>query len=330
MRTARIVGEGASYYHCMSRVIDRRMILNRDEKERFRKIMRAVADFAGIEILTYAVMTDHLHMLLYVPESEPTEEEILRRIKGLYGRVRAAELAENMKELRTEKREAEAEALLRGYRRRMGNLSEYMKMVMQRFTQSYNKRHGRRGTLWEDRFKSVLVEGKADALSMTAAYIDLNAVRAGMVKDPKEYRFCGYGEAVGGSREARRGIRHICAVLGHDGNWSGEARIYRQHLFMQAEAHTKKGCAVSREKIAEVLESGGKLSKAELLRCRVRYFSDGVVLGGKGFVEDVYRKHRHEFGLRRQTGARRPKYGEWGGLCTMRDLRLDPVTLSAA
>jgi putative transposase len=39
------------------------------------------------------------------------------------------------------------------------------------------------------------MEGTADALSTMAAYVDLNAVRAGIVEDPKDYRFCGYGEA---------------------------------------------------------------------------------------------------------------------------------------
>ena len=60
MRSARIVGRGAAYYHCMTRVIERKMLLNKGEKERFRKIMRKVAAFAGIEILTYATLSNHL------------------------------------------------------------------------------------------------------------------------------------------------------------------------------------------------------------------------------------------------------------------------------
>jgi hypothetical protein len=52
------------------------------------------------------------------------------------------------------------------------------------------------GTLWEGRFKSVLVEGTGQTLSTMAAYIDLNPVRAGIVKDPADYRWSGYAEAV--------------------------------------------------------------------------------------------------------------------------------------
>ena len=329
MRTARIIGNGASYYHCMSRIIQGQMLLNDSEKERFRKIVRAVAAFSGVEVLTYALMTNHLHLLLMVPEKcEIAEKEVLKRINGLYGRVRAATVAMQLRDLREEDREDEAQELLASYTYRMNDLSQFMKMVMQRFTMSYNSRHNRRGHLWEQRFKSVLVEGKRDALSTMAAYIDLNPVRAGLVKDPKSYRFCGYGEAVGGNSEARRGMKHICRVLGHEGNWSSNSGVYRKHLYMQANDHQKSGSIIDRKKIQKVLDKGGRLSKGELLQCRVRYLSDGVVLGGKAFVEDIFQKNRAEFGLKRQTGARKPRYGQWDGLFTMRDLRLKPVSLS--
>lgn len=138
------------------------------------------------------------------------------------------------------------------------------------------------------------------------------------------------GEAVAGGQEARRGMAHIAEILGHSGEWAMLSRTYRKVLFMHAGTHTQKGRTIREEQIEKVLEAGGKLSKAELLHCKVRYFSDGVVLGSKAFVEDVFQSHREEFGLKRKTGARKPKHGQWGELCTMRDLRLDPVTLSKA
>ena len=48
MRTARIVEEGAAYYHVMSRVVDRRRVFSSNwEREGFRKIMRAVEAFCA-------------------------------------------------------------------------------------------------------------------------------------------------------------------------------------------------------------------------------------------------------------------------------------------
>jgi len=171
------------------------------------------------------------------------------------------------------------------------------------------------------------VEGKPDALSTMAAYIDLNAIRAGQVKDPKDYRFCGYGEAVAGNRVAREGMKALGRIIGYEGNWSAISSGYRKQLFMHGGVHGK-GNAIDQDKIQEVLDAGGKLTKAQLLHCRVRYLSDGVVLGSKNFVEDIFHKYRDEFGLKRKSGARRPRHGDWGSLCTMRDLRLKPVSLS--
>jgi hypothetical protein len=53
----------------------------------------------------------------------------------------------------------------------------------------------------------VFVEGSEHALSAMSVYIDLNAVRAGIVKDPKDYRYCGYGEAVAGNRHPHARLR---------------------------------------------------------------------------------------------------------------------------
>ncbi|MCX6874188.1 MAG: hypothetical protein NTW21_10325 [Verrucomicrobia bacterium] len=56
---------------------------------------------------------------------------------------------------------------------------------MQRFTQWFNRMHGRSGGWWEDAFKSVLVEDGIAARTMPAS-IDLSPVRAGMVTDPAD------------------------------------------------------------------------------------------------------------------------------------------------
>ncbi|MFU8894079.1 MAG: hypothetical protein ACNA8L_10660 [Luteolibacter sp.] len=48
----------------------------------------------------------------------------------------------------------------------MHDLSEFMKGVIQRFTQWYNDKHKRSGTLWERRFKSVVVEDGLAARTM--------------------------------------------------------------------------------------------------------------------------------------------------------------------
>jgi len=145
------------------------------------------------------------------------------------------------------------------YLRRMWDLSEFMKTLKQKFTGWFNRKHARVGTLWESRFKSVVVEGSWQCLLKVAAYIDLNAVRAGMVEDPKDYRWCGYAEAVGGDRAARRGLAAALADFkagagdggGDGGNASAHAHAhatwrdvgprYRKVLFGIGEETAERG-----------------------------------------------------------------------------------------
>ncbi len=331
MRIARVRGSGLSYYHVISRVIERRPVLDRSEKERLRDLMRQAESFTGVRVLTYAILDNHFHLLLEVGNDvRVSDREVIRRVHDRYGKASAMALGAAVREARKAGTPGAVDALLGGYRLRMNALSFFMKDLLHVYTQGYNRRHQRRGTLWEGRFKSMLVEGRGEALSMMAAYIDLNAVRAGIVKDPKDYLFCGYGEASAGSEDARAGIRTILKLLDQPigRGWGGER--YREFLHLQGMAHGKGGTAgESFKKQAEkVLKEGGDLSKAELLRCRVRYFSDGVVLGGKAFVQDTFLAHRDQFGLKRRSGPRKLRNAATPGLFTMRDLRVTPIAPS--
>jgi hypothetical protein len=57
----------------------------------------------------------------------------------------------------------------------------------------------------------------------------------------------------------------------------------------------------------------------------VRYFSDGVAIGSRAFVESVFTAYRPCFGPKRRTGARPMRGGAWEGLCALRDLRKDVI-----
>ena len=74
--------------------------------------------------------------------------------------------------------------LLEPYRRRMNDISIFIKELKGRFAQWFNRRHGRYGALWAERFKSLLLEG-GQAVATVAAYIDLNPVRAALCRGPQ-------------------------------------------------------------------------------------------------------------------------------------------------
>jgi hypothetical protein len=209
-----------------------------------------------------------------------------------------------------------------------------MKTLKQRLPQSYNRRHGRKGPLGEARFKSILVQGSENALSTMAAYFDLNPVRAHLVDDPGHYRYCGYGESVGGSRLARRGLGQVMQSLDQSGAWSSIHAAYRTLVYTAGQGRgisetggpTKAG--FNAEQVEAVLKAGGKLTMQQVMHCRVRYFSDGLVLGSRAYVDDIFHRHRQRFSANRQSGARPMRWADFGGLCTARRLRLDVISIS--
>jgi REP element-mobilizing transposase RayT len=341
-------------YHVISRVVDRRLAFHREEKEHFRKLMRMYETFSGCRVLAYAVMGNHFHLLLEVPprpeaglDAGTLDRKVFaERLAGIY---KAGVVAEILKTLdaalaATDGSEASrvrvTEEIAGPYLVRMHDLSEFMNGVLKRFTRWFNRQHTRTGTLWEERFKSVIVENGIPARTV-AAYIDLNPVRAGLAADPADYRWSSYGEAVGaGARSvagkaARGGL--VRALLCSDGvkdepeRWGEVSGRYRLLL---RQAMERKGRSVAVRQGNEIGAAAGpmvaefddkpkdedgdgstkvagpfgfvaEMGFAGMLMCRVRYFTSGAVIGSRETVESCFEQARYRFGPKRKTGARR-------------------------
>ena len=328
MRRARILGRNkTNYYHLMSRVVSGDFLLGDEEKVFFRNTMRKLERFMGVKVLTYCIMTNHFHILLEVPEvKDLSDKEILDRIKGLNSKKREREIVREYILLKNEADETGDDQRLCAWRERylarMGDLSNFGKELKERMAMWYNWKKNREGALWSSRFKSVVIEAEESALSTISAYIDLNPVRAGMVKDPKNYRFCGYAEAIAGGVLAQDGICALERIFRRDNkemSWKRSAGLYRCHLFAEG-----AGKGIDAERVKEVLEAGGKLSVSELLRCRVRYFSYGLALGSKSFVENIFNKNRALFSERRENGALPVEESDVVFFC-LNQLRKEPI-----
>ena len=213
MRKLRLKNDGEGFYHVGSRCVDRTFRFDDADKTHIVDQIRRMAAFCGMEVNTYSVMTNHFHILLHVlPERELTDDELASRIAALYGHDRAEECRSAWTAYRRnggtaamQRLEEERGALLR----RMGDLSKYMKELKQWISRDYNKKVGRIGTLWEDRFWSCLLEDSAETLTRVARYIDCNAVRAGIVEHPEDYKWCGYAQAHAGREAAQKALAAI-------------------------------------------------------------------------------------------------------------------------
>jgi REP element-mobilizing transposase RayT len=300
-------------------------------------------------------MCNHIHLLLEVPpmpEGGLSDAGLLARLRAIYHEAEVAVVAAELADARKSGVTRRVSEIHLRYTYRMHDLSEFMKTLMQRFTKWFNRTHGRTGNLWEDAFKSVIVEDGFAAKTITA-YIDLNPVRAGIVKDPADYRWSSYGEAIGGGAEgngkkARSGL--VRALRAHkgcaadDSLWANDvSREYRKLLLAGAAQKLEKLEARARvggeekmkrmhkgmsaeeaqeEKARE--ERKGELSMGKMLRCRVRYFTDGAVIGSRGFVNEAFVAARDRFGSRRKDGARKLRgngAAAAGTLWSVRDLK---------
>ena len=330
MRFPRIKVEGQSFYHCISRIVEGRFIFGTSGDglvvaEFFVALMRRVEAYTGIRVLEYVLMGNHFHLLCEVPAPRSlSQSEILGRIEAFYGPQRAEALRQQLARYAEQPDGHEkAHFLLAPFRKQMNDISFFFKALKGRFAQWYNRRHRRYGVLWAERFKSLLLEG-GRAVATVAAYIVLNPVRAALCADPKEYRYCGYAEALAkGSATAQEKLRTILG-LPETTSWEELLTEYRKYLFLRGALGTKQhGPAFDLVKAQEVVEQEkGELSPQEQLRCKIRYFSDGVILGSRGFVESHCQRLKEKLGYKRKSGPTPLKILGPAALWVFRNLRV--------
>ena len=319
MRKARIKGPG-TVYHCVSRTVGGQFLLDDAAKHHLVELLFPLAQFCGVEVLTYCILSNHFHLLLRIPSpSHLPDSLLLHRAEAFYGKnAILPTLARND----LHRSGTISPHIRKTLSSRMGDVSAFMKELKQRFSRWFNRHSGRFGTLWAERFSSTLVEDSASALQTVASYIDLNPVRAGLVSDPKDYRFCGYSRALAGNPTLRQGLMSFLSSR----SWNAAAAEYRMNLFATAgvAGHSEKH-TLTRQAIRAELDRGGRLSLPEILRLRIRHLSAGVAIGSRDFVDQVFLHHRSHFSPRRSNGARPIRGVPLPHLKTLRDLRVNAV-----
>jgi putative transposase len=134
--------------------------------------MREAKRRFGLIVLNFMITSNHIHLMATL---------------GLLGRT--AERAARM---------AAAEAAARTARAGPGGedpspISMSIQLVQSRVAQRYNLRKDRRGAFWEDRFHATAIETGAQ-FNRCLTYVDMNMFRAGVVRHPREWPYCGYDE----------------------------------------------------------------------------------------------------------------------------------------
>ncbi|MCC5804859.1 MAG: transposase [Opitutales bacterium] len=260
MGQKRIKSDKVAVYHLYTRIVHKRHLLEDMQREVWVAALHRAARFSGVELITYCAMQSHAHILVRVDpaKKECADAELVVRFEALYGRSRAAWCRLNARELAAVLAQGEtsrARELRERLWARMGDISAFMQTLKQRYTKWFNHTHEMEGTLWAERFGSVLVEDDPSIVALVAAYIDLNPVRAGLAALPEDYRWCGYAEALAGNENLRASLAKC-----RPGRGDAPQALGRYRMLMLGKGASSKregtGGSIDPEALAE--GSGGR------------------------------------------------------------------------
>jgi hypothetical protein len=174
------------------------------------------------------------------------------------------------------------------FEKRLFDMSEYMRNIQMHFARWYNRKFQRKGRFWADRFKSVLLASE-QAVVDCMMYVELNPIRAGITARPEEYKHSSFY-----LRDMEKGEWLI--ELSNLMNGSSEKEVlktYRERLYYRGEVPTREGQCVISKDVLEQEERYGFKTRG-VYRKRLRYFTDGLIIGSEERLREWVERFKHE------------------------------------
>jgi REP element-mobilizing transposase RayT len=289
-RIPRLTVDGEpAVYHVISRTALDGFVLGDVEKDYLLTLIQRLSAVYFTEVLGFCLMGNHFHLLVRMhPEAAFSDDDIRTRFHRHYGADSTRQLTDGQ---------------IPTLRAKWANLSEYVKEIKQSFSRWYNKRHGRRGFFWGERFKSVLVEN-GDTLINCLAYIDLNPVRARLVARPEDYRWCSLAYHVQtGNKDDFLSLDFGLTTFGN-GDAKTRLQYYRRYVYENGAQPATQGARLALQLVNREAQKGFALTPVDRLLYRTRYFTDSGVIGTKAFVARCSQLFERHFSSRH---AKRPR-----------------------
>jgi len=278
------------YYHVISRMVQQDFLMGTKEKEFFLRLFKKLSQVYFVRVATFSLLSNHVHLIFQMmPQGQVSDGDLKRRFDLYYNEFVPDERKRELLEVDHDR-----------YRKRFGDLSCFIQDLKQRFSRWYNREHDSSGHVWSERFKSVLL-GDTRALLACMVYVELNAVRAGLVKNPEDYRYCGLHHYVTGGLISKwldeGSLASALPSVSRRQSYTTKDVILRYLRIIYVEGMDRP---YGKSGISE--KEGSHLIEKEFVDVgvfsfmrRIRYFSDGVMLGSKTFCEEKFNEYRSYF-----------------------------------
>jgi len=278
-RRARLKSQEDAFYHLFNRTAGAPTdypFRRRCNARRFFRIFEFYLRVYCCRMASFELMGNHYHSVLHFERFRRlTGEELKERARLRFGRVWR------------QKTQSWDSTRWQRFNQELFDVSCFMHHVNGEFAKWFNRRHHRRGPFWADRFKNPQLLD-AEAVRSVILYTELNAVRAGLVKRPEDYR---KGSAYWRWAKKKSDLlipleELFCA----EGEMDSD-QVYRALLYHRGAVASKEGQGVIPEPLMRREEERG-FARPGILRKRLRFITDGVAIGAREPVRLLLQKYR--------------------------------------
>ena len=264
-----------STYHVMARTARQEFVFTADSiKEWMYRRMVWLSSIYYVELHAVTIMDNHYHLVLSVRKPSPDERDVRSRFEAFQKSKRHPRKW--------------GEWLFDEWYAKLTDLSCFMQELNGSMARHINRLDGKRGHLWGERFKSVLIEDGVGLLQCMS-YVELNCVRAEICEKPSDYRFCSVGRFVQGGRKAAGVV--FPALKGFD---FLKTTARQQRGFALFVDHLAARCAgeagsypVVMAEIEQLVDSMDIKAFIDLALKRTGWAAHSLILGGEVFCREM-------------------------------------------
>lgn len=277
MRRARHVSPDDAYYHITTRVAGYPDYFPFKDRLAARRLRRMIFQYASAfccRLAAFSIMDNHYHFVVFIEKFRfLSRPELERRARLFYGH-RYHPTTRHWSDRRWLQ-----------FNRKLFEVSDLMQMINGEYGKWFNRRHGRRGHLWGDRFKNPELLD-TESVAECVLYIELNANRAGRVRRPEQWRESSANWRFRGKDTDLIPLEEIFPGVEKEKLFE----TYRWRLYHRGAVATKDHQAVIPPWVLKQEERRG-FGRPGLFQTRQRFFSDGVAVGSWEKVDELLQEH---------------------------------------